>query len=685
MSWSNPRSLVPAFFVALVALGPPSLPTAFNKALGQPWRTRLHHTLSNPDHAWGPPGARALPNAWDLVSAGSREQAPASHVEQKADAIFAKWNSATPGCAVGVSSGGEVVLQKAYGMADLEHDAPNASDTIFEAGSVSKQFTAAAVLLLAHDGKLSLDDPARKYLPELPDYGRPLTIRHLLTHTSGLRDWGDVESIAGWPRTTRAYTHAHVLDIVCRQRALNFPPGTNWSYSNTGYNLATIIVSRVSGKPFAEFCRERLFQPLGMAHTSWRDDFRRVVRNRAIAYADAGKDGYRQMMPFESVYGNGGLLTTIGDLLKWNGNFSVPVVGDQDFLREEQQPATLADGTRTDYALGLYVSAYKGIRQVAHSGSTAGYRAYLARYPDLGLSVAVLCNVSSGTAEVYAHAVADLYLGPALRPPPARTVGSQRDPAGIETMKTRAGMYRDTLTGTALTIVADSEWLRVEGAPLPAGMLVGTSASSFTSFNGDRTYEFGPSGRLSVRMPNGTVQRYERVEPARPTAQELAALAGTYSSDEAEVTLNVVVMEDGRLEVTRRPDTRLTLMPLYADAFTAPGLGLVRFRRDARGNVTGLSVTTGRVWDLRFARTARPDIDQTNDTAFSSGSWALGRARPRADQAPEPEAQIPEPTRERPWARRWPRSPAARSRRARTSGPASRSPAARTSRARSAS
>src|SRR5215510_8908670 len=165
------------------------------------------------------------------------------------NAVFSRWSATTPGCAVGVGVDGRPVLQRAYGMADLEHDVPNAPESIFEAGSVAKQFTAAAVLLLAKDGKLSLDDPVRKYIPELPDYGVPLTIRHMLTHTSGLRDWGSIEGIAGWPRTTRAYTHAHVLDIVSRQKALNFTPGTEWSYSNTGYNLAAILVSRVAGKP----------------------------------------------------------------------------------------------------------------------------------------------------------------------------------------------------------------------------------------------------------------------------------------------------------------------------------------------------------------------------------------------------------------------------------------------------
>jgi CubicO group peptidase (beta-lactamase class C family) len=547
--------------------------------------------------------ALVLALALGLAAQGVSSQNAPQSLEQKVDAVFATWATTTPGCAVGVSSNGSIVLQRAYGMADLEHDVRNTADTIFEAGSVSKQFTAAAVLLLARDGKLSLDDPVRKYIPELPDYGRPLLIRHMLTHTSGLRDWGEVESIAGWPRTSRVYTHAHVLDIVSRQRALNFEPGTKWSYSNTGYNLAVIIVSRVSGQPFAQFCLARIFEPLGMTRTSWRDDFKRIVKGRAIAYQQA-RDGYRQQMPFENVHGNGGLLTTVGDLLRWNENFFAPKVGDEAFLREEQQPGHFNDGRQHDYALGLYIRTYKGLREVSHSGSTAGYRAYLTRYPDQHLSVAVLCNASNGTAERYAHAVADLYLaGEIARRQPKVLDLSHDDILITDAMKARAGMYRNTVTGTVLTILFEKAGFRLQGGSLPANQLFPQSAAKFQSLNNDRTYEFDAKGGLRVVADNGTAETYERVQPARPTPEQLSAFVGTYASDEAEVAMQVIV--DGKdLKLTRRPDTSLVLTPLYQDAFSAPTLGLVRFRRDANGQVVGFSVVLDRVWDLRFQRRA---------------------------------------------------------------------------------
>ncbi len=333
-----------------------------------------------------------------------------SRLEKAVDHLFDRWTMSTPGCAVGVAVGGQPVLLKAYGMADLEHGVPNTPETIFESGSVAKQFTAMAVMLLVQDGRLSLDDQVRTHVPELPDYGVPLTIRHMLTHTSGLRDWGSIAGIAGAPRTTREYTHAHVLDIISRQKSLNFPPGTQWSYSNTGFNLAAIIVDRVSGMSFADFSKRRIFEPLAMTNTTWRDDHRRIVKGRAIAYSTAAV-GYEIEMPFENVHGNGGLLTTVGDLLKWNENFVTPVVGDPALLAQMRTAGKYSDGRDLDYGLGLYIRPLDGVRNVYHSGSTAGYRAHLNRFPESHTSVAVLCNASDGEATRAANDVSRLYLG----------------------------------------------------------------------------------------------------------------------------------------------------------------------------------------------------------------------------------------------------------------------------------
>jgi len=338
------------------------------------------------------------------------------------DKVFAAWNTTTPGCAVGVAEKGTPVLQRAYGMAELEHAVPNRPETIFEAGSVSKQFAAAAVILLALDGKLSLDDDVRKYVPELPAYEAPVTIRQMLSHTSGLRDWGNLAAVAGMPRGTRTYTHAHVVDILSRQRALNFTPGTRWSYSNSGYNLAAVVVTRVSGMSFAEFSRTRIFEPLKLTSTSWRDDYARVVPGRAIGYSPQGTTTrFRQNMPFENVHGNGGLLTTVGDLLKWQQALITGPFAANGLAARQQTMATLPDGRVLHYGLGVFTGVYHGVPEVNHSGATAGYRAFLTYYPSADLTVTVLCNAANANPTQLSRAVSDIYLGERARPDAPRS------------------------------------------------------------------------------------------------------------------------------------------------------------------------------------------------------------------------------------------------------------------------
>jgi len=449
-----------------------------------------------------------------LFTVAAAPQAPGINAS-RVDALFARWTTSTPGCAVGVSRNGQVVLERAYGMADLEHDAPNTLATIFEAGSVSKQFTAAAVLLLARDGKVSLDDPVRKYIPELPDYGSPLLIRHMLMHMSGLRDWGSVEAIAGWPRTSRVYTHAHVLDIVSRQKSLNFIPGSQYSYSNTGYNLAAMIVARVTGRPFAEFEQARLFGPLGLTHTSWRDDFTRIVPHRAVAYSFE-RGGWHQEMPFENVHGNGGLLTTVGDLLRWNENFVTPVVGDAAFVKMQETPGAFNDGKPGSYALGLTIGTYRGVREIGHSGSTAAYRAHLVRYPEQRVSVAVLCNAGTAAATQLAHDVADIAMpgafGPAPVPAPASTPAPRLTPSRAE-LEALAGTYvSDEAETTFVAEVADGALVLRRRPDAVITLTPAPTTDVFSSSIGTITFrrEAGRVVAFSVRQDRVWDLRFER-------------------------------------------------------------------------------------------------------------------------------------------------------------------------------
>ena len=520
---------------------------------------------------------------------------------QRVDSLFARWTTtATPGCAVGVSREGKPVFERAYGMADLEHDVAATAATIYEAGSVSKQFTAAAVVLLAQQGKLSLDDDVRKHVPEVRDYGTPITIRHLLNHTSGLRDWGSVAGIAGAPRGSRAYTHAHVLDIVSRQKALNYKPGAAYSYTNTGYNRLAIIVDRVSGMPFAEFTRTQLFEPIGMRRTQWRDDYTRVVKDRAVAYEPRREDGFAMDMPFENVHGNGGLLTTVGDLLLWTENLETGKVGGPAFLREMHRQAILTSGREIDYASGIRVARYNDVAEVSHTGTTGGYRAFLARYPQQRVAVALLCNTGSVNSSTLGHSIADAFLGPAVR-----RAASAPTPTGItvpvEELRAKAGLYRDPVSGASMRLVLADGALRIERG----GALVPLSRTTFQVASGTRRLAFEPvqgNTRPRIRETNDPDEAvvYEPVPDFTPTPADLGAYVGEYWSDDAEAAL-VASVENGALVLRRRPATRIPLTPAYADAFDG-SLGRIRFLRDASGRVTELSVRQDRVWDLRFTR-----------------------------------------------------------------------------------
>ncbi|MGM0668407.1 MAG: serine hydrolase domain-containing protein [Gemmatimonadota bacterium] len=516
------------------------------------------------------------------------------------DSIFAAFdNTRTPGCVVGVSQSGNPVLLRAYGMAELEHGVPNTPETVFEPGSVSKQFTATATILLALDGRIDLEDDIRTYLPELPDYGEVVTIRHLLNHTSGLRDWGAVAGVEGWPRTRRAHTHTHVLDIASRQLSLNYPPGKYYSYTNTGYNLQAILVERVSGMSFARFSEERIFRPLGMTSTQWRDDFTRIVKDRAVAYSPNPDGTWSMRMPFEDVHGNGGLLTTAEDLLKFTQNLETGELWGPRYVEEMHRRGVLTSGQTIHYASGIQIGTYKGLPRVEHSGSTAGYRGHLTRFPGEDLALAVMCNAASGNAGGLLYRVADLYLEERLsgwEPPTADT------PVSLSQDRLAAfdGNWVDSRRGTLVSIRPGEGGLRMGRtflAPLSETRYEAADGT-VVEFGGRSEVEGRPSATMTTPGAEGVT--LTPVPEFDPTAAQLTEYAGAFRSDEAEATFSVAV-EGGSLVIKDRWGQAEVLEPLYPDAFGSRGTIWI-YRRNASGGITGLSLSQSRIWDLRFKK-----------------------------------------------------------------------------------
>jgi CubicO group peptidase (beta-lactamase class C family) len=503
-----------------------------------------------------------------------------------------------PGCSLGVAQEGKVVYTRGYGMANLEYGVPITPASIFEAGSVSKQFTTGAIQILARQGKLSLDDDIRKYLPEVPNFGPKITIRHLLSHTSGLRDQWELLTVMGRPPGSAVHTLDEILDLISRQKELNFPPGQEYLYSNTGFALLAWIVRRASGVPLAEFGAKEIFQPLGMASTQWRDDHTRIVKGRATAYGTGAQGEYHTNMSFTNVYGNGGLLTTAGDLLIWNENFENPRVIGREYLSQMQTRTKLNDGNTILYGLGLEITEYKGVREISHSGSTAGYRAFLARYPDQHFSIALLCNLANINAGALAHQVADIFLEGRLQEPkkPVRMEVAEDEVHRV------AGLYRNLLTDAVLRLSVSNGKLMLGAGP--GNELVPLAENRFEGTNGAQ-YNFTLSQpvRLEVVSAGERPAIYTVVSAVTPSAQLLAEYAGNYYSEELEVAF-VFSVREGRLFLTRRLAPEAALTPLYADAFSEGGR-IMRFTRNQAGAVDGLSMSSGRVLHLHFIRRPR--------------------------------------------------------------------------------
>jgi len=371
------------------------------------------------------------------------------------DKILSQYKATNPGCQLSIERNGKIIYSKAMGLADLERNVPLTTNSIIEAGSVSKQFTAAALLLLEQQGKLSLNDDVRKYIPELHDYGTPIKLSHMIHHTSGLRDWGSIASLTGWSRGTQFYTNEDALEIIVRQKELNNKPGDEFIYSNSNYNLAAIIVQRVSGLTLAEFTKKYIFEPAGMTNTQWRDDPNRIVKNRAVAYSKT-ENGYKLNMPNEYVYGNGGLLTTTEDLLKWSNFYQQGKMGTSSLLAKQLQTESLNNGKKNGYGAGLFIMKVRGWDNISHGGATAGYRAYLETFPELKLTIAILSNTPEFNINTLASSVNKIFVtdktgSTAITDKPKEEPKIEPVALSSEALKTYEGTYFSEETNSTST------------------------------------------------------------------------------------------------------------------------------------------------------------------------------------------------------------------------------------------
>ena len=533
-------------------------------------------------------------------------------LNQKVDQLFAQWDkSDSPGCALAVIKDGQIIHQRSYGAASLEYGVPISSTTVFDTGSMSKQFTAMAVLMLAERRKLSLDDDIRKYLPELPDYGSPITIRHLLSHTSGLRMHDELFNLTDW-RFGNVITNQDVLTLMSRQKAVNFKPDEDFEYNNTGYVLLAIIVNRVSGQSFREFADVNIFKPLGMTRTFIRDNHNVVVKGLALAYQPRRDGSFRLNTPVVETVGPGGVFSTVGVLALWDQNFYDRKVGGDAVIEQMLTPGPeVYNGGRFNYGFGLFIGSYKGLRIVEHTGDHYGYHSDLLRFPDQRFSVACLCNVGGADPWALSRQVASVYLSDQFKPTEKKAGGG---PSAVQNsinvsekeLAELAGHYLDPATDNLRRLyMKDGKLMfyRIGGRDnelQPLGgkrfLMLGIGTKVELTFVTEKP---GTPRQMIMMTEAKKPVVHELVEPFAPNAGQLADYTGTYYSEELDTAYRIL-LEGGKLILRVKNSDDNPLLPQFADAFTDASMSLIiRFTRGQQGRVSGFSLSSAHARKLR--------------------------------------------------------------------------------------
>ncbi len=530
----------------------------------------------------------------------------------KVDKLFSRWDKPdSPGCALGIIKNGQLIYSRGYGMANLEHGIPITSKSVFRIGSTSKQFTATCMALLEEEGKLSLEDDIRKYIPEMPDYGRPITIRHLLLHTSGIRDYLTLMSLAG-ERGDDFYVDGEVLDLITRQKELNFKTGDEYLYSNSGYFLLSVIVKKVTGKSMQVYADEKIFKPLKMSHTHFHDDHTLVVKNRAAGYSPLKKKGFRIDMTTLDMIGDGGIFTCVDDLLLWNRNFYDNKLGKgtQELIDILLTQGVLNNGEKLDYALGLVVSDHKGLKMVSHGGAFVGFRAEMIRFPEQRFSVIVLANLGTINPSRLTRQVADIYLAdrfkvkaekaPIEKPEFVKlTKSALKQKEGAYYNKKRDAVWRVSLKEGKLMV--NASYFRFPILPISPTRFLAVEAPAEMELEFIKTSPDEPMD-LKVYIEGEEPRFFEAFQLASPTSSELKQYLGDYYSEELRVTYHVV-LEEGQLflhhQNPHKGDPKTPLFPTFKDRFLQYN-NHFQFFRNEKDEIEAFTMNAGRVRNIRF-------------------------------------------------------------------------------------
>ncbi len=532
---------------------------------------------------------------------------PAPLLHARIDSVFdAVGGTARPGCTLGVFESGRLAYAKGYGMANLEYGIALHPGSVFHVASISKQFTAFAVELLVSEGKVSWHDPIQRYVPEIPEYDTPITLGHLVHHTSGIRDQWNLLYMAGWRWEADLVTQENAIEIMSRQTALNFEPGAEYLYSNSGFTLLAAVVERVTGQTLRQFAKERIFDPLEMVSTHFHDDHQTIVPDRAYGYRYSEDEGWKISIPDFAIVGASSLFTTVEDMAKWDRNLRDRVLGDTDLYERFFKRGILTNGDTIGYAHGINHGTYRGQRAVGHGGADAGYRTSYVRYPDLDVGIVTFCNFAGANPGVYVDAVADIVLESHLdqvfeeetiEPP---SVDTQR---WARTFEAITGFYRDPLHDRPLHI-----WAHDGRARAMPGFGNGNGGRVVVPLGGSRFHLWPTDDTVSIVMhgerPTHVETRGRRFDYLGPAVTDVdpTPYVGTYWSEELGTEYRVEADTGDRvLALVHRTQDTDRFAAAFAHGFHSGGDWLT-FQQDERGQITGFTWSNGRVRKITFVR-----------------------------------------------------------------------------------
>jgi CubicO group peptidase (beta-lactamase class C family) len=543
-------------------------------------------------------------------------------LQKQVDDLFAQWNRHdTPGCAFAIVVGGKLSYGDAFGMANIEHGIPITTKTVFDIGSDSKKFVALSIVLLARQGHLKLDDDISKFIPEMAEYECPVTIRHLLHHTSGMRDYFYLAYFAGFD-FSHSCTTEEVIHLIAQQRGLNFKPGTEFQYSNSGYFLLAEIVKRVSGRSQRAFAEQHIFGPLGMKDTHFHDNHREIVRNRADGYSPKDGGGFEISMSTFDVVGASGVFSTVEDLCLWDANFYNNIIGGygQDLIDEITTPGQLDNGEALVSSFGFNLTSYRGLKVVMHGGSTPGYQSQMIRFPEQDFTVICLSNDYRSNPTRICHAIADAYLCNDLAELVAQAATKAEHlfiDLPIHDLESKLGFFHGEDGGEIWDVYVEDGKLMVCAHEMGATFQIRpVSSMVFESvdFYFDVVVTFEESGtdgyiQLTACVDGQLTNGLQRVERVDVSEDELPAYCGSFHSTELDATYKLT-MEKSNVAFQFKGLPKVVLQAINRTVFNCASVGLLKFTFDEAGAVSGLDLSAGRIRGIKFSKIGKAQMPE---------------------------------------------------------------------------